>query len=55
MDKIPNCTNVIVQLLGESQCSPNEPPNTLPKGVVHPFNMGCLTTLFANRSMALGG
>jgi len=54
MDNIPNGTTVIVPLLGEGQCSPNQLPNALTKRVGQLVQYGLLTTFFANRSMALG-
>ena len=54
MDKIPDRADVIVQFLGESQCSANQPTNALTKRVVDPLDVSGLTTLLADRSMALG-
>ena len=54
MDEIPDCANVIIQLFREGQGSANEPPNLLMKRIVDPLHMGCLATLFADRTMALG-
>lgn len=54
MDEIPDRANVIVQFLGEGQCFANQPSNPLAKRVVQALNMGCLATLLADRSMALG-
>lgn len=54
MNEIPNRANVIVLLLGEGQCSANQSPNALAKGVVDPLNMGCLAALLANCPMTLG-
>ena len=39
MDKHPDGTNVILQLLGKGQCLPHEPRNPLPQGVVQSFDV----------------
>ena len=54
MNEIPDRANVIVLLLGEGQCSANQPPNALTKRVVDPLNMGCLAALLADCPMTLG-
>ena len=54
MNELPDCANVLGLLLGEGQCSANQPSNTLPKRVVDPLNMGCLAALLADCPMTLG-
>ena len=54
MDEIPDCANVIVLFLGEGQCSANQPPNALTKGVIDALNMGCFAALLTDRTMAPG-
>jgi hypothetical protein len=38
-DKISDRTDVILQLLGERQCSPHQPRDTLAQRIVEPFDV----------------
>jgi len=53
MHKIPNCPNVVTQLLGERQGFPHQAPDPLPQGVVEALNIVGFSSFFAYRSMSL--
>ena len=51
MDKIPNCPDVVGQLLRKRQAFAYKPGYSLPEGAVETLNMIGLTAVFAHRSV----
>ncbi len=52
MHKIPNCPNVVTQLLGEGQGLTHQAPDPLPQGIVEALNIAGFASVLAHRSMS---
>ena len=55
MHKVPNCNNMVTQLLRERQGFTNQSPHTLPQRVVQSLNITGFSRFFAKGPMTLAG
>jgi hypothetical protein len=53
VDKIPNSSDMIVQLFRKGKCAPNPTGYSLPKRAIEPLDMIGLSRFFANRLVSV--
>jgi len=53
MHKVPNCSDMIAQFLGERQGFPYQTSHPLSQGVVEALNIAGFPRFFSNRTMPL--
>jgi len=53
MDEVPNCSDMVGNLLGKRKCFAYQSSNPLPQGVVEALDVIRFATVFADNSMSL--